>query len=84
MQILQELPEKTDRGPKKHINWFDINFLAPTQKHSILGPQKKAYVPRSKRVPHKLLRGDFGSKRVSQTAHFRPQKVWFLGFFPCL
>ena len=32
------------KGPKKHINFFNINFLAPTQ-NTHFGPQKKAYVP---------------------------------------
>ena len=30
-----------NRGPKKHINFCNINFLAPTQKHPHFGPPAK-------------------------------------------
>ena len=33
------------KGRKKHINFFNINFLAPTQNPPIWGPQKKVDVP---------------------------------------
>ena len=31
--------------PKEHMNFCNMNFLGPTQKNSILGPQKKFDVP---------------------------------------
>ena len=30
------------RGPKKHINFFDINFLAPTQNPPLWAPPPKS------------------------------------------
>ena len=36
----------SDRRRKKHIDFSNINFLAPpTQNPPILGPQKEVYVP---------------------------------------
>ena len=68
------------RGPKKHINSFNINFLAPTQNTQFFGAQKRVYVPRfwertQKGTHINFLGGIFGSKRGSQTGHFRPDKV---------
>ena len=33
------------KGRKKHINFFNINFLAPTRNPQFWAPQKKVYVP---------------------------------------
>ena len=78
---------RTLRGQKKHINIFNVNFLAPTQNTRFLPPEKSpcASFPGKgpKRDPHKLSGGMFGSKR-SQTGHFRPQKVSFIVFFGAL
>ena len=59
-----------NRGPKKHINFFKINFLAPTQ-NPVLGPHQKekrvvcliSWERMQKRDPHKLFRADFGVKK---------------------
>ena len=36
-----EMMKENDRGREKHINFFNINCLAPAQK----GPPEKVYVP---------------------------------------
>ena len=53
-----------NKGRKKHINFFNINFLPPTQNAPLRAPRKKficASFPgkeRKKRDPHKLFPGD--------------------------
>ena len=52
------------RGSKKHINVFNVSFLAPTQNTPILGPRKKfmcliSWERTQKRDPRKLFGGDF-------------------------
>ena len=77
-------------GLKKHINFFNINFLAPTPNTPFLAPpppQKKVYVRHflgkdAKKGPTNFFPGGFlGSKRGSQKGHFRPQRVWFIDVF---
>ena len=66
------------RGQKKHMNFFNINFLAPTQVDPPPPPQN-ASVPgkrRQKRTCTNLFRGILGSKRGSQTGRFWSQKVY--------
>ena len=67
-------------GQKKHINFFNINFLDPTQNTSFWA-QRKVYMPHflgkdEKEGPHKLFRENFWA----QTGHFGPQKVEFIVF----
>ena len=74
------------KGWKKHINFFNINFLDPTQT-PILGLRKKVYVSHflgknAKRDPHKLFRVDFwGQKRGPKRAIFGHKKFSLL--FSC-
>ena len=72
--VRQPLFETSDqcRGRKKHINVFNINFLAPPQKN-IVGPQKKVD------VPHFLGKN---AKKASQTGHFRPPLRYFTSGLP--
>ena len=73
------------RARKKHINFFNINFVAPAQNPN-LGPLEKLYVPHflgknAKKGPTSTLSGgSSGSKTGSQTGHFRPHK-FSLSFF---
>ena len=64
-----------NRGPKKHINFFNINFLAPTQNAPLWTPRKKfmcliSWERTPKRDPRELFGGDFWVKnrRVSNAA----------------
>ena len=58
------------RGPTKHINFFNINFLAPTQNTPFWAPRKKfmcliSLERTQKRDPHKHFWGDlWGQKGV--------------------
>ena len=69
------------KGQKKHINFFNINSLPPTQNTPFWTPREKfmclmSWERTQKRDPHKLFSGrNLGSKRGSQTGHFRPQKA---------
>ena len=65
------------------INFFNINFLAPTQNPPCWAPRKKVYVPHfvgknTKKGPTYTFSGGLGSKTGSQTGHFRPQKFSLL------
>ena len=77
------------KGRKKHINFFDINFLAPTQDHPILGPLEKfifliSWQRTQNGDPHKLFLGDFwGSKGGPKRAIFGHKKFILLFFFSC-
>ena len=70
---------------KKHINSFNINFLTPP-KRPILDPSEKimcliSWERTQKKGTHiNFFGGIFGSKRGSQTGHFRPQNVYFIVF----
>ena len=74
------------KGGKKHINVFNINFLAPTQNPKFEPPEKSrcASLPGKKtrkRDPHKLCRGDFGGqKRRPRWAIFGHNKSSLLSF----
>ena len=77
------------RGPKKHINFFNLNFLAPIQKARVWTPRESlcASFPakgRKKGTHINFSRGIFGPKRGSQTGYFRPQKSLVYCFFPPL
>ena len=57
-----------DRGRKKHINFFNINFLPPTRNPPFWAPRKKfmcliSWERAQKRDPHKLFRGDFWGQK---------------------
>ena len=74
------------RRPKKHINFFNISFLAPAQNTPFWAPRKSlcASFPGKgrKRGTHKnFFEEILGSKTGSQTAHFRLRKVEFIVFF---
>ena len=75
---------------KKHINIFNINFLAPTQNPQFWAPRKKkktfmrflSWEPTQKRDPHKLFRGDFlGQKGGPKRAIFGHKMFSFLCVF---
>ena len=68
------------RGPKRHINFFNINFLAPTQNTPFWTPRKMFMCLISRERTQKgthinFFGGTLGVKRGSQTGRFRPQKV---------
>ena len=74
------------RGRKKHITFFNINFLAPTQKTQFGPPEKSSCASfpgkeRQKGTHINFFGGISVSKRGQQTGHFRPQKVEFIVFF---
>ena len=87
------MPVKTetfrDRGPKKHIIFFNINSLAPTENTPFWAPRKKficliSWERTQKRGPHKLFPGDLGgSKGGPKRAIFGHKKLSLL-FFPAL
>ena len=74
------------KGRKKHINFFNINFLAPTQNLPFWAPRKKfmcliSWQRTQKRDPHKLFRGDLGGqKRGPKQAIFGHKKFCLLLF----
>ena len=66
-------------GPKKHINFFNINFLARTQNTPLWAPSKKlmclsSWERTQKRDPHKLFGGDLGVKRGVPNGPFSATK----------
>ena len=80
------------KGQRKHINFFDINFLAPNPKSPILGPRKQkeslcASIPgkgRKKGTHINFFAGDFwGQKRGPKRAIFSHKKFSLL-LFPAL
>ena len=85
----QGLKHGTSRGPKKHINFLNINFLAPTQNTPFRAPEKNlcASVPgkgRKKRNPHKVFQGDLGGvKKVVPNGPFSATKSLVYCFFSC-
>ena len=75
------------RGRKKHINFFNINFLPPTQNPPFCTPPPKklmcliSWERMQKRDPHKLFRGDlWGQKRGPKRAIFGHKKFSLLFF----
>ena len=58
-----------NKGQKKHINFFNINFLSPTQNAPFWAPRKKVYVPlflgknAKKEDPQKKFRANFGVQK---------------------
>ena len=57
-----------NRGQKKHMNFFNINFLARTQNAPFWTPRKKfmcliSWEATPERDPHKLFRGHFGGPK---------------------
>ena len=77
---------ETIRGPKKHINFFNINFLAPTQNTLVWPPEKSlcASFPgkgRKKGIHINFSWGFLGSKRVSQNGTFSATKSSVHCFF---
>ena len=68
------------RGPKKHIKFFNINFLAPTQTDDFGPPEKKfmCLISRErtqKRDPHNFFRGVWGQKGGPKQAISATKKV---------
>ena len=85
-----EFPDLPDffRGPKKHINFSNINFLAPTQNTPFWATRKKfmcliSWERTQKRDPHKLFRGDFGGQKGSPKRAIFGHKKFSLLFFSC-
>ena len=84
-----DLERKTPqaKGPKKNINFFNINFLAPTRNTPFWVPRKKfmcliSWERTHKRDPHKLFGGDFwGQKGGPKRAIFGHKKSSLLFFF---
>ena len=78
------------KGRKKHINFFNINFLRPTQNPPVWGPEEKVYMPHflgrnTKRHPHKLYRRDFWViKSGVPNGPFSATKNSVYCFFPAL
>ena len=77
------------RGPKKHKNFFNINFVAPTQNTPFWAPRKKlmcfiSWERTQKRDPHKLFRGDFGFKKGVPNGPCSATKSLVYCFFPAL
>ena len=73
-------PEHT-KGRKKHINFFNINFLVPSQNPHFGPPEKKKFMclisweRTQKGNPHKLFRGDvWGPGRGPKRAVFGHKK----------
>ena len=69
------------KGQKKHINFFKINSLAPTQDRPILGPRKKFMCliswerTQKRHININFLGAFWGSKTGSPDGPFGPQKV---------
>ena len=85
----RSVPPRKIRGPKKHINFFNINFLAPTQNTPFWAPRKKFMCLIScertqKRDPHKLFWGGFGVKKGGPKRAIFGHKKFSLLFFPAL
>ena len=80
-RISGERKRHINRGRKKHINSFNINFLAPTQNPPFWAPRKKFMCliswerTQKRHININFFGAIWGSKRGSQTGHFRPQKV---------
>ena len=79
------------RGPKKHINFFNINFLAPTQNTPFGVPRKKkVYVPHflgkdAKQCSHiNFFGGIFGFKKGVPNGPFSATKSLVYCFYPAL
>ena len=76
------------RDRKKHINFFNRNFLAPTQNPPFWAPRKKfmcliSWERMQKRDPHKLFRGDFwGQKRGPKRAISATKSLVYCLFLP--
>ena len=74
------------KGQKKHINFFDINFLAPTQAPHLGPPEKSSCASfsgkeRKKGTHLNFCRGDFrGPKRGPKQAIFSHRKFSLLFF----
>ena len=76
------------RGPKKHIDFFNINFLAPTQNTPFWAPPKRfmcliSWKRAQKRDPHKLFRGTFGGQKGGPKRAIFGHKKFSLLFFSC-
>ena len=72
-------PPKNHRGRKKHINFFNMNCLAPTQNTPLGAPRKKfmcliSWERTQKRDPHKLYRGDLGGQKGVPNGPFSATK----------
>ena len=78
------------RGPKKHINFFNINFLPPAQNTPFWTPRKKltcliSWERTQKRDPHKLsLRKMFEWQKRAANGPFLTTKSLVYCFFPAL
>ena len=87
--ILLQKRHDTIWGRKKHINFCNINFLAPTQEPPFGGPRKKfmcliSWERTQKSDPGELFQGDlWGRKRGPKRAIFGHRKFSLL-FFPAL
>ena len=86
-----QIPEQAskNKGQKKHINFFNINFLDPP-KTPHFGPQKKVYVPHflgksaKEAHKHKLFLGILGVKNGVPNGPFSATKSLVYCFFPAL
>ena len=79
----------SDTGPKKHINFFNINFLAPTQNTRFWPPRKKLMCliswERTQKGTHiNFFGGDFGVKKGVPNRPFSATKSLVYRFFPAL
>ena len=92
-KVFRKHPNPYNRyeGPKyvtetKHINFFNINILAPTQNPSFGAPEKKfmcliSWERTQKRDQHKLFRGIFGVKNGVPIGPFSATKSLVYGLF---
>ena len=76
------------RGRKKHINFFNINFLAPSQNAPFWTPRKKfmcliSWVRTPKRDPHKLFWEGFWVQKGVPNGVFSATKSLVYCFFSC-
>ena len=76
-------------GRKKHINFFNINFLAPTQNPPFWTPRKKfmcliSWERTQKGTPHRLFWADFWVKNGVPNGPFSATKSLVYCFFPPL
>ena len=77
------------RGRKKHINFFNINFMAPTQNPPFWAPRKKFmshFLGKNAKEAHKhkLFRGNLGVKKGVPNRPFSATKSLVYCFFPAL
>ena len=81
----------TNRGRKKHINFFNINFLAPTQNPPFWAPRKKKFMcliswerTQKRHISINLFGAIWGSKRGVPNGPFSATKSLVYCFFPAL